>query len=162
MLHAYVQKFDVTDDRENILRSERGLNQAASSPPPWHNRPQLSRRKQTRLGHCDASLYPPDTPKPNSQTQNSNHINTECDLEKILWEFVNNPIEAEIEEFKAKIQEEVDLEVLAWLVIIPMTNQCQSGTQRYLRPRNNINLAFRGKINVYKLTYLLLYHSPHM
>jgi len=69
----------------------------------------------------------------NSQTQ-------DLDLEKLLWEFINDPLEAEIEEdLKAEIQEEVDLEVAQ--LVGNNTNQRRSGTRRYIdRNREDANV----------------------
>jgi hypothetical protein len=50
---------------------------------------------------------------------------------KLLWEFINDPLEAEIEEdLEAEIQEEVDLEVAQ--LVGNNTNQRRSGTRRYI------------------------------
>jgi hypothetical protein len=60
----------------------------------------------------------------NSQPQNS-------DLDKLSWEFINDPLEAEIEEeLEAEIQEVVDLEVAQ--LGGNNTSQRQSGTRRYI------------------------------
>ena len=46
-----------------------------------------------------------------SQLQNSDSSSSECDLEKLMWEFTNDPLEAEIEaELEAENEAEIEAE----------------------------------------------------
>ena len=77
-----------------VAQSASTLEEADTTRPPWR---QFIHSRHAKVKFLDPKLKP--------------RINTECDFEKLLWKFIDDLLEAEIEELQAKIQEEVDLEV---------------------------------------------------
>ncbi|WVZ79761.1 hypothetical protein U9M48_027302 [Paspalum notatum var. saurae] len=75
-----------------------------------------------------------DQPKWQTEPQSSNEFSSDCDLEKLMFEFMNDPLEAEIEEeLEAEIEAGLEEEIAAemeddW---IGNTNQRQSGSWKY-------------------------------